>query len=102
MTNVISLLNTKTDDSAHSGILPSVTRIDFHMWTWVQATLCITSFSIPSLSPSQSPGIPAVPVVPSGGVQSPAGVHVAGAGGGCWKSMSVVSPSVHLSAQINV
>ena len=39
---MICLLNTKTVDLAHSGILPSVTR----MWSWVQATLCISPFSL--------------------------------------------------------
>jgi len=43
------LLSTKTDDSAHSRILPSVTRIDFRMLTWVQANFMYLSllYSLP-------------------------------------------------------
>jgi len=84
------LLNTKTDDSAHSGILPSVKRI----WSWVQATLCISPFSISSISPSQSPEVPGVPVIPSVGVQSPAAVLRAQGWGECWKRMNMVSSSL--------
>ena len=78
---------------------------DLHVWKYCQVSPeCGPGYkplyaSLLSLSPSQSPGAPGVPVIPSGGVQSPAAVLGAQGWGECWKRMNMVSSSLCLSAR---